>query len=118
MYLDENALDRGLVLALEQAGFDVLTTSEAGMRQQPDERQLEYASDTGRVLFTNNARDFRLIDRKWASSGRHHAGIIILSDQLAPIGVQLRCLQVMQAQFSADDMRDNVFFVLNFADRT
>jgi hypothetical protein len=33
------------------------------------------------------------------------------ANQLAPIGV----LQVMQAQFSADDMRDNVFFVLNFA---
>ena len=40
------------------SGLDVLTTQEAGKRQQTDEAQLEYAVQAGRVFFTHNRGDF------------------------------------------------------------
>jgi uncharacterized protein with PIN domain len=57
LYLDED-VDVALASALRQRGIDVLTTQEAGKRQQTDEAQLEYAVQAGRVFFTHNRGDF------------------------------------------------------------
>lgn len=45
---------------------------------------------------------------------RVHAGIIVLSDQRAPVGVQLRALQKLSASLSAEDMRGRLEFLLNW----
>lgn len=87
LYHDEDALQGGLVAALRRAGFDCLTANEAGMRGRTDEQQLAFATSQGRVLYTKNTADFCRLDAQWRVAGRHHAGIIVLTDQRTPIGV-------------------------------
>ena len=113
LYHDEDALQGVLVAALRTAGFDCLTTNEAGMRGQSDEDQLLFASRDGRVLFTKNTADFLRLDTAWRLSGRHHAGIIVLTDQRASIGTQLRAFQTMAQKFEQADMVDRLEFLLN-----
>jgi hypothetical protein len=115
LYHDEDALEGALVSALGRAGFDCLTVNEAGMRGQPDEQQLAFATNAGRVLYTKNTEDFCRLDRQWRLDGRRHAGIIVLTDQRTPIGVQLRALQAMAWSFTATDMADRLSFLLNHA---
>lgn len=113
LYHDEDALQRGLVAALRRAGFDCLTVQDAGMRGQPDELQLTFATSQGRILYTENTGDFRRLDIQWRMAGRHHAGIIVLTNQRTPIGVQLRAFQAMAQSLTAKDMVDRLEFLLN-----
>jgi hypothetical protein len=115
LYHDEDALEGALVAALRRTGFDCLTVNEAGMRGQPDERQLALATNEGRVLYTKNTADFRRLDTQWRLAGRHHAGIIVLTDQRTPIGVQVRAFQAMARRFTPEDMADRLEFLLNHA---
>jgi Domain of unknown function (DUF5615) len=100
---------------LRRAGFDCLTASEAEMRGQSDESQLRFATEQGRVLFTKNTADFRRLDAEWRTSGKSHAGIVVLTDHRARVGVQLRAFQAMGAKFTAEDMKDRLEFLLNHA---
>lgn len=114
LYFDEDSLQRGLIQALRRAGFDCVTAADAGMRSQPDERQLLFSTEQGRVFFTSNVRDFRRLDTEWRQSGRRHAGIILLTDQLTLIGVQLRAFQNMASRFEPEDLENRVEFLLNY----
>jgi Domain of unknown function (DUF5615) len=87
IYVDEDLLDHALVGALRSNQFDVLTTSEAGRRGDADERQLEYAVLEKRAILTGNQKDFVRIHRAWLSTGRIHAGIIVVSDRRVSPGV-------------------------------
>jgi predicted nuclease of predicted toxin-antitoxin system len=64
-----------MVNLLRAAGHDVLTSYEAGQANQriSDDRVLQYANATNRILITENRQDF--IDLHRSSSS--HAGIII-----------------------------------------
>ena len=115
LYHDEDALQRALVQALRGEGFDCLTVNEAGMRGRTDDEQLTFATGDARVLYTKNMADFRRLESSWRLGGRHHAGIIVLTDQRMPIGTQVPALQTMAATFGADDMIDRLEFLLNHA---
>ncbi|MEK7217242.1 MAG: DUF5615 family PIN-like protein [Chloroflexota bacterium] len=115
LYHDEDALQAALVAALRRAGFDCLTAGEARMRGQPDDHQLAFATGEGRVLYTRNTGDFRRLDAEWRLSGRHHAGIIVLTGQRTPIGAQLRAIHVLAEKFTAQDMADRLEFLLNYS---
>ena len=115
LYHDEDALQASLVAALRRAGFDCTTVNEAGMRGRSDEEQLEFASSRGRVIYTRNTADFRRLDAEWRMAGRNHSGIIVLTDQRASIGLQLRALESMGRKFTAEEMRDRLEFLLNYA---
>lgn len=52
VYADED-LDRLLVTALRQRGFDLLGTDEAGQRSASDQQQLAFATSLGGVLVTH-----------------------------------------------------------------
>jgi hypothetical protein len=58
LYVDEDAQDRGLVRSLLARGVDVVTASDAGMIERPDEEHLDYATASGRALFSFNVSDF------------------------------------------------------------
>jgi predicted nuclease of predicted toxin-antitoxin system len=64
-----------MVNLLRAAGHDVLTSYEAGQANQriPDDRVLQYANATNRILIAENRQDFIDLHRSKAS----HAGIII-----------------------------------------
>lgn len=55
------------------AGFDVLRAQDAGLRRTPDKRILEFATSEGRVVMTENRKDFI----KLHSRVKDHAGIIV-----------------------------------------
>ncbi len=94
VYLDE-CIDRPVLEAMRQRGFDVLTALEAGRGEDPDEAQLVYASEHGRVFFTYNRMDFRRLHAKFARAGRPHAGIVVMP-QASPLRRrQLRAVMLL-----------------------
>ncbi len=112
---DEDSESRNLLAAFASAGLDCVTTSELGRAEQSDESQLEFATAIGRVLFTANVKDFGRLHRLWMHDRRSHAGIILLTEQRADIGLQLRCMLNISARFSQEELRNQVLFLLNWA---
>ncbi len=99
LYLDMDSLDSGLVQSLRRSGIDVLTSPEAGNQRTPDEKQLAYATDGGRVVYTGNRGDFARLHKRWMESGRSHAGIIARGRQRTSVGDQLRGLTRIAGAF-------------------
>ena len=97
-------------------GYDVVSAFEKGRRYLDDEPQLEYAASEGRAILTHNQRHFEPLHRKWLSEGRDHAGII-LSVQI-PIGELLKRMLRLLDQVTADEMRNNLRYMSDFAERT
>lgn len=50
LYLDEDATSNQLLKSLRNASVDVISTLEAQMLSQPDEKQLEWALVNRRVI--------------------------------------------------------------------
>ena len=84
VYLDEN-VNLQVAAILRAAGYDVTSAREAGMLHASDDRQLEYATSQGRVLYTQDQGDYRQLARRWAAEGRHHAGIFSSASISAPL---------------------------------
>jgi hypothetical protein len=112
LYHDEDALQASVVQALRRAGFDGRTVPEASMRGRSDEEQLAFATADRRVLYTKNTADYRRLDRTWRSAGRIHAGIVVLTDQRAAVGVQVRALISLADTVSQADMENRLEFLL------
>jgi predicted nuclease of predicted toxin-antitoxin system len=108
LYLDED-VDVALASALRQRGIDVLTTQEAGKRQQTDDAQLEYAVQAGRVFFTHNRGDFARLHGQRVQEDRPHAGVIV-SDQL-PLGILLRRLSRLCFSLTQEEMMGRLEFL-------
>lgn len=115
LYVDEDAQARALVAALRREGFDCVTVNEAGMRGSADSDQLQLATDLERVLYTANVRDFRPLHERWLVVGSHHSGIVVLTEQLVSVGVQVRALRSLSERVADEDMRDRLEFLLNWA---
>ena len=82
-------MDRGLVRALRSMGLDVVTVAEVGKRRVPDEELLRFATQESRALYTSNVGDFTRLHVSCLRRGLHHAGIIVLANQLTDIGTQV-----------------------------
>jgi hypothetical protein len=50
LYMDEDILQRSLILALRTSGVDVITTSDANKLSCSDEEQLIWAAEQGRAI--------------------------------------------------------------------
>jgi hypothetical protein len=114
LYLDEDSMDRDLVRALRRAGIDVLTVAEAGRRGVVDEQQLAFATSGGRTLYTCNVTDFARLHSYWLRHGLHHAGVVLLTEQLTPIGTQIGALLRLTSALNAETMRDRLEFLSNW----
>ena len=95
--------------ALRRAGFDAVSTPEAGRLRESDESQLHWAATQGRVFVTFNVGHFAGRHSEWLRHGRHHAGIIV-SRQL-PIGDVLQRLTHLANTLEAEAMRDRLEFL-------
>ena len=93
--------------ALRRREMDVLTTAEAGNNGLLDPEQLAFAAGAGRVLYTFNVGDYAQLH----AEGRTHAGLILVPQQRAEIGVQLRALLSLYVQHDADAMRGALHFL-------
>jgi hypothetical protein len=53
-YLDEDTINAALVKALRNANLNVVTVADAGRLGYPDEDQLIWATEQGRVIYSFN----------------------------------------------------------------
>ena len=100
-----------LVRALVAEGMDIATAASELMRGRPDEDQLAFAASIRRSIFTFNTRDFARLHASWLHDGRHHAGIIVVTDQSTPVGEQIRRLGLLNAMRSVEDMTDRIEYL-------
>lgn len=116
LYLDEDATSNGLLRSLRNRGADVVSTLEAGMLSQPDDKQLEWASANQRVIYSFNARDFYRLHTEWLEQGKIHKGII-LGKQDYSIGEQMKGLLKLVSTRSATDLENQIAFLSAWIDR-
>ena len=93
----------------------LLQFDEENRREVSDEKQLEYATSLGRALLTHNRQHFAPLHERWLSEGREHAGII-LSTRIE-IGELLRRTLRLLNEVTADEMRNNLRHLNDFAER-
>ncbi|WP_107666278.1 DUF5615 family PIN-like protein [Cyanothece sp. BG0011] len=110
LYLDEDAQDNDLILALRLRNIDVLSTGEAQMLSKSDEEQLQWAFENERVIYSFNVRDFYKIHTNLLETKQSHAGII-LGTQNYSIGEQMRRLLRIIATLSAENMKNQIEFL-------
>ena len=94
---------------LHQAGWDALSTPQAGRLAESDESQLHFAASEGRVLVTFNVAHFVQLHSAWLSANEHHAGIVVSSQR--PVGDTLRRLLALAAALDAATMRDRLEYL-------
>ncbi len=103
-YLDEDAMERGLVRGLQARGIDVLTAYDAGMAGREDRKQLECASELGRVVFTFNVDDFCRLHAEYQASGQEHAGVVVAHRRRFTLGQQVHGLARLSSEVPAEEM--------------
>lgn len=102
-YFDEH-MQPAIVKQLKQRGVDVLTTQEAGRANKKidDSDQLAYATSLGRVLVTQEHREFGPL-----AGLQSHTGIIILQ-QPASIGKYIEFLEYAAKVLEPEYMQDRL----------
>jgi len=95
--------------ALRKAGWDAVSTPEAGRLGESDESQLAWAAGQGRVLVTFNVAHFAELHAAWMRQGRHHVGIVVSSQR--PVGDMLRRLLHLAGTLEADALQDRLEFL-------
>ena len=108
LYLDEDRNSEVLIRDLRIFAVDVVNSAEAGMNGKSDEEQMEFAIDAGRVLFTANVRDFRMIHTDLIARGRHHPGIVVVRQRDFEPWQQARRLLRLFHERPAETMVDSL----------
>ena len=95
--------------ALRRAGFNAVSTPEAGRLRESDESQLLWAVSQGCVFVTFNVGHFAGRHADWLRRGRHHSGIV--ASHQRPIGDVLGRLLHLANTLDAEVMRDRLEFL-------
>lgn len=70
---------------LRERGHDVIAAGESSELQEPsDEELLRWAQHEGRVVVTENVRDFMVLHRAFLSRADLHAGMLFTSPRAFP----------------------------------
>ena len=117
LYMDEDSGDTALVLSLRNSGLDVLAVQEANREGYPDEEQLIWATEQGRVLYSSNIRDFYRLHTAFLLEGLEHAGIILVQQQRYSIGSLMHAILRLIAHQSAEEMVNQVVFIRNWIEQ-
>ena len=107
-HLDEDCQAAALGAALREHGIDTTTTNEVGKLGVDDDGQLQHATDTGRVIVSNNIGDFSASHGRWLVAGRDHAGIVLFPQQRYAVGEIVRRLLHLRNALTAEDMRNRL----------
>jgi len=111
LYLDEDAVQLGLVAALRARRVDVITAVEARMSGKADEQHLRWATNDRRALYSFNIRDYARIHQALITSGESHAGIIVAPQQRYSAGDQARRLLRLLNKRSESDMKNRLEYL-------
>jgi predicted nuclease of predicted toxin-antitoxin system len=104
-HLDEN-VDPAIATGLKRHGIDVTTTTDAGLLRAPDEEQVAYGFQSGRVIFTQD-KDFLRIH----ATGTPHAGIAYCHRKSRTIGQIIDGLVLIWELLERDEMENRVEFL-------
>jgi len=115
LYFDEDAMQQALVVALRARNVDVVTASECGMVARSDGDHLEYASREGRVLYSFNIKDYRVLHEQRIADGLEHSGIMLSFQQRYSVGEQLKLLLKFLGEMPAAEMRSRLEYLSNWA---
>lgn len=115
LYLDEDAMDDGLVDALRARLIDVETAHAVRMREREDHEHLAYATAQGRVVYTFNTGHFCALHGDLLRSGGSHAGIVVCQQQRYSVGEQMRRLLSLMARVSAEEMQNRLEFLSDWS---
>lgn len=98
-------ISTAVIVGLQRRGIDIISTADADLLGASDEEQLLRATETGRVLVTQDD-DFLLLHSQAVS----HAGIVFVQPR-RPIGYIVRGLHFIHQMLSADEMQAHVEFL-------
>jgi hypothetical protein len=107
-FTDED-VQRAVAEQLRAAGFDAISTPEAGRLGIDDETQLEWATQQARVLVSYNVADFPRIHYEWSIAGKGHSGIVVSTQR--SIGDALRRLLNLGGSLTAEDAEDRLEYL-------
>jgi hypothetical protein len=108
LYLDEDTIKGALIQALKNADLDIVTVADAGRLGYPDEEQLIWAAEQGRVIYSFNIGDFCRLHSNFIALDKSHAGIILAPQQQYSVGQQLRGLLKLAADRSSEQMMNHI----------
>jgi len=115
-YLDEDSMNRALLMALRQREIDVTTVSEVNREGVSDDEQLLWAGQNNRVICTYNIRDFSKLHNQFLAKNITHAGILLMQQEFS-IGERLHGLSVLAASATSEDMSNQMIFLSNYLKR-
>jgi len=115
VYTDEDVTIK-LARELRRREYKAVTTQEAGQMEADDNSQLAYAATHGYAIFTYNQGDFCQRHVEYCRAGKKHAGIIIASRKVS-LGETLRRLLRLLDSVTAEEMRGQIKFLSEYAER-
>ncbi len=119
LLLDEMFPPR-LAEELRNRGIDTAAAVEdPDLRGAPDAELLERAAADGRVLVTENIRDFAVLHSQWMARDRTHPGILLVSTRTYPYN-QARLGRLVSAIEQANEMpigADTITFLQDLSER-
>ncbi|HEU0168086.1 MAG TPA: DUF5615 family PIN-like protein [Chloroflexota bacterium] len=101
LLLDAHLSGRAIGGALRADGHDVIALDEyQELEGLDDDAVLDLAHTEGRVLITNNVKDFPKLLRELMEASRDHSGcLIVVGVQLKQFGLILRAIRASLVQF-------------------
>jgi predicted nuclease of predicted toxin-antitoxin system len=102
LYLDDDSASGVLARLLQNAGHDVQVPTNAGLAGADDSVHLTHAIRDGRVLLSQNDRDFQNLHDLIMQAGGHHPGILVVrrdndpTRDMAPAAV-VRAIRKLEA---------------------
>jgi predicted nuclease of predicted toxin-antitoxin system len=83
-YLDANLSPRIVRIVHDfHSALDITSAHQLGQSEWPDSRQLRFAADEGRILITEDRKDFETLALAWVEAGAEYPGILLLPDSIA-----------------------------------
>jgi hypothetical protein len=110
-YFDED-FDLKVMHAVEKNGFQVHCARDEGLIGKSDGDHLAYAAERGWTVVTFNRGDFAALHTQYMTTHREHAGIVVSVKM--ETGRAVRALLNLLDRVSADEARNQIFFLQNF----
>jgi uncharacterized protein with PIN domain len=104
-HLDEN-VDQAIARGLRLRGLDVTTATDAKLIAASDAAHIEFADESGRVIFTQD-QDFL----RHHVADQEHAGIVYAQQGVHSIGEIVRYLHFLSDCLEPQDMRGQLEFL-------
>jgi hypothetical protein len=110
-YTDDDVNGKAIRIARSR-GVAIVTSDEASMRGERDEKHFAYAVRKGYVLVTANIGDYVPIFRAWVAAGRNHPGMVVIPHPKAqqPAAVASALCDLYEG-LEAEEMRNRMEWI-------